>query len=147
GDCVNSVGGGPPLACPSDVLDSVSRVDARTVAFHLQRPFAPFFTLALPGIWIDSERVVRAAYDAFRTKTAGLGAKGLADEANRLADQALAPAGDCTPLLQEASQMVATVGLQVPDRAEYAYLPNGELDACGYAAKLGVELTEASASI
>src|SRR5439155_22980109 len=45
------------------------------------------------------------------------------------------------------SQMVATVGLQVPDRAEYAYLPNGELDACGYAAKLGVELTEASASI
>jgi ABC-type transport system substrate-binding protein len=147
GDCVNSVGGGHPLACPSEVLDSVSRVDARTVAFHLQRPFAPFFTLVLPGIWIDSERVVRAAYEAFRAKVAALDAKDLAGEANRLADQVFAPGGDCTPLLQEAAQMVATAGMLVPDRAEYAYLPSGEFDACGYAAKLGVELTEASASL
>jgi ABC-type transport system substrate-binding protein len=146
-DCVNTVGGGPPLACPSEVLESVSRVDERTVAFHLRRPFAPFFTLALPGIWIDSERVVRAAYEAFRAKVAALDAKDLADEASRLADQFFAPAGNCTPLLQEAVQMVATAGLLVPDRAEYAYLPGGEFDACGYAAKLGVELTEASASL
>jgi ABC-type transport system substrate-binding protein len=146
-DCVNVVGGGPPLACPSEVLESVSRVDARTVAFHLQRPFAPFFTLVLPGVWIDSERVVRAAYDDFRAKAGPLDAKDLAGEAGRLADQALAPAGDCTPLLQEAAQMVASTGLLVPDRAEYDYLPNGEFDPCGYAAKLGVELTEASASL
>jgi ABC-type transport system substrate-binding protein len=146
-DCVNLVGGSPPLACPSDVLGSVSRVDARTVAFHLQRPFAPFFTLALPGIWIDSERVVRAAYDDFRAKVAALDAKDLMGEANRLADQFVAPAGNCTPLLQEAAQMVARAGLLVPDRAEYGYLPNGEFDACGYAVKLGVELTEASASL
>jgi ABC-type transport system substrate-binding protein len=146
-DCVNVVGGGPPLACPAEVLDSVSRVDARTVAFHLQRPFAPFFSLALPGIWIDSERVVRAGYDAFRAKVAALAAKDLDSEATRLADQVKAPAGNCTPLLQEAAQMVATAGLLVPDRAEYAYLPDGEFDACGYAAKLGVELTEASASL
>ena len=146
-DCVNTVGGGPPLACPSEVLESVSRVDTRTVAFHLRRPFAPFFTLALPGIWIDSERVVRAAYEGFRAKVAALDAKDLAGEASRLADQFFAPAGNCTPLIQEAAQMVATAGLLVPDRAEYAYLPNGEFDPCGYAAKLGVELTEASASL
>jgi ABC-type transport system substrate-binding protein len=146
-DCVNVVGGGPPLACPSEVLESVSRVDARTVAFRMQRPFAPFFTLALPGIWIDSERVVRAAYDDFRAKAGALDAKDLAGEAGRLADQVFAPGGDCTPLLQEAAQMVATAGLLVPDRAEYGYLPNGEFDPCGYATKLGVELTEASASL
>jgi ABC-type transport system substrate-binding protein len=146
GDCVTAVNVGDS-GCLWEVLDSVTKVDERTVAFHLQRVFTPFYTLVLPSVWIDSEKVVRASYERLRGKLAGMASNDLADQAGRLSDAVNSPAGDCAPLLQESAQMAAQAGLFVPDRAEYAYLPAGQFDACGYAITLMVELAQAAASL
>jgi ABC-type transport system substrate-binding protein len=130
-----------PTFCPWEILDSTTKVDEHTVAFHLKRPYAPFFTLALPAIWIDSQKVVRAAFDAYRAKVAAFAAKDLDAEATKLAKEAEAPAGKCDPLLQDAAQTAARAGLFVPVRAEY------ENDACGYATALSLELAQAAASL
>jgi ABC-type transport system substrate-binding protein len=146
GDCVTVVNVGDS-GCLWEVLDSVTKVDERTVAFHLPRVFTPFYTLVLPSVWIDSEKVVRASYDRLHAKLATMAAADLSGQASRLADAINSPAGDCAPVLQESAQMVAQAGLFVPDRAEYGYLPAGEFDACGYAITLMVELAQAAASL
>jgi ABC-type transport system substrate-binding protein len=134
----------PPTGCFREVLDSTTKIDDRTVAFHLKRPYAPFFTLVLPGIWIDSQKVARAAYDAYRAKVTAFAAKDLGAEAAALAR---ATAGDCAPLIRDAAQIALRAGLFVPDQAEYDYLERGEFDACGYAWTLGLELARAAASL
>jgi ABC-type transport system substrate-binding protein len=146
GDCVTVVNVGDS-GCLWEVLDSVTKVDERTVAFHLQRVFTPFYTLVLPSVWVDSEKVVRASYERLRAKLATMSATDLAAQAGRLADAVNSQTGDCAPLLQESAQMAAQAGLFVPDRSEYAYLPAGEFDACGYAITLMVELAQAAASL
>jgi ABC-type transport system substrate-binding protein len=140
-DCVADVTG-----CLSDVLDSVTKVDERTVAFHLNHEYGPFYTLVLPSIWIDSEKVVRASYERLHAKLATVAAADLDTEAKALATAIEAPAPDCAPLLQAAADLAARAGLFVPDRAEYNYFPAGEFDACGYAITLSLELAQAAAS-
>jgi hypothetical protein len=115
--CVSDVGFG----CLSDVLDSVDVVDPHTVAFHLTRPNAQFVALALPGIWIDSEAVVRAAFEDVRSKASLVGAKALQEGADLVAKE-----WPPSPLLllPDASQLVARTGLFLPDR------PNTDLERC-----------------
>jgi ABC-type transport system substrate-binding protein len=141
-DCVTDVSG-----CLSDVLDSVVKVDERTVAFHLRREYTPFFTIVLPSIWIDSESSIRASYDRLHAKLVTVSAADLTGEAGVLASEVEAPAGNCVPLLDAATQLVARAGLFVPARAEYQYLSGGELDACSYAASLSLELAQGAASL
>ncbi|MBA3740125.1 MAG: hypothetical protein H0W98_03125, partial [Chloroflexi bacterium] len=54
-----------PSACLETFLESVTEVDETTVEFTLTGPYAPFATASLPGLSIDSEAVVTAAYDEF----------------------------------------------------------------------------------
>ena len=130
-----------PNVLPWEILDSTTKVDEHTVAFHLKRPYAPFFTLVLPALWIDSQKVVRAAFDAYRAKVAAFAAKDLDAEAAKLAREAEKPAGKCDPLLQDAAQTAARAGLIVPVRDEYGQ------DACGFATALSLELAQAAASL
>jgi ABC-type transport system substrate-binding protein len=139
--CVTTLVTVGPTFCLWEILDSTTKVDEHTVAFHLKRPYAPFFTLVLPAIWIDSQKVVRAAFDAYRAQVAGFAAKDLDAEAAKLTREAEAPAGKCEPLLQDVAQTAARAGLFVPVRAEY------ENDACGYATALSLELAQAAASL
>jgi ABC-type transport system substrate-binding protein len=141
--CVTDVGFG----CLSDVLDSAEVVDPRTVAFHLKRPNAQFVALALPGIWIDSEAVVRAAFEDVRSKASLVGAKALQAGADGVAKELATDQPSCQGLLPDASQLVARTGLFLPDRAEYQILNGGAFDACAYAGTLGSELTMAAASL
>src|SRR3954452_24124290 len=140
-DCVTVVW--TALLCLWDVLESATKVEDRTVAFRLDRPYAPFYTNILPAIWIDSERVVRGADPRLPSKLGTVAAADLEASATQLHD---AEGQDCLPLLQDAAQLAARAGLFVPDRAEYDYLPRGEFDACGYASALSLELALASAS-
>ena len=141
--CVTDVG----LGCLSDLLDSTEVVDPLTVAFHLKRPNAQFMALALPGVWIDSEAVVRAAFQDARSKLALLGAKALQAGADRVSKELGTDQPNCLGLLPDASQLVARTGLFLPDRAEYNTLTGSAFDACGYANTLGGELTMAAASL
>lgn len=142
GDCVIlGLVTGPPPGCLRDVLESTTKIDDHTVAFHLKRPYAPFFANVLPVIWIDSQNVVRAAYDAYRAKVTAFAPKDLDAEAAKLAKEAETPAGNCAPLLQDAAQTAARAGLFVPDRAEYENYP------CLYAGTLSLELAQAAASL
>jgi ABC-type transport system substrate-binding protein len=141
--CVTDVGFG----CLSEVLDSAEVVDPLTVAFHLKRPNAQFVALALPGIWIDSEAVVRAAFEEVRSKASIVGAKVLQAGADRVAKELAGDQPSCEGLLPDASQLVARTGLFLPDRAEYSNLSGGAFDACSYAGTLGGELTMAAASL
>lgn len=136
--------------CPADVLVGVSKVDDATVAFQLSRPYAPFFTLVLPTVWIESTKIVNDAHAAFLAKAAQADPSKLQAAANDLAGAILTPSGDCSPFLQDAAQLVARVGLRVPDRAEFNTLPGGGFNACGlagYGAALALELAQAAASV
>jgi ABC-type transport system substrate-binding protein len=147
-DCVANIAIGN--GCLWEILDSTLRIDDRTVAFRLKRPLGPFFTLVLPSIWIDSEKVVRAAYERFRAKAVSVDAADLDASARGLQEAVEAPAGNCVPLLQDAVQLAARAGLFVPNRAEFDYLPGGEFDACGfggYAFTLSLALARAAASL
>ncbi len=141
--CLADVGFG----CLSDVLDSVEVVDPHAIVFHLKRPNAQFVALALPGIWIDSEAVVRAASEDVRSKASVVGARTLQGGADQVAKELAKQQPSCEGLLPDASQLVARSGLFLPDRAEYQTLNGGAFDACAYAGTLGSELTMATASL
>jgi len=145
-DCVTGLNAGS-TGCLADVLSSVSKVDDRTVVFHLRSIFTPFFTSVLPAIWIDSQKVIRASYERLRSKLTLTSPADLTAEATRVQKETEAQSGNCAPLLQEAAQMAARAGLFVPDRSEYSYLPNGEFDACGYAGALSAALFQGAASL
>ena len=141
--CITDVGFG----CLSDVLDAVDVLDPFTVVFRLRRPAAEFIALALPGVWIDSEAVVRAAFDEVRAKSSLVGAKALQAGADRIAKELAKDQPGCQGLLPDASQLVARTGLTLRDRAEFVIFGAGAFDACGYANTLGSELTMAAASL
>lgn len=144
--CVDNLNVGTS-GCLSDVLASVSKVDQRTVAFHLKQPYGPFLTDVLPFVWIDSQAVVTRDFDAFRAKASTFPPAKLVAAASVLAKPATQAGANCEPLLMDGVQMAARAGLLVPDRAEYDYLPGGAFDACGFAAQLSLELTQAAASL
>jgi ABC-type transport system substrate-binding protein len=146
GDCVTFVSVGDS-GCLWEILGSVTKVDDRTVAFHLQRVFTPFLTLVMPSIWIDSEKVIRASYERLHAQLAKVTATALEAQASRLLDAVNSATGNCTEPLQEAAQAASQAGLFVPDRAEYDILPAGEFDACSYAITLAVSLGQAAASL
>jgi ABC-type transport system substrate-binding protein len=141
-DCVTDVTG-----CLSDVLESVTKVDDRTVTFLLKRQYTPFFTLVLPAIWIDSEKVIRASYERLQSKLSTVAGSDLSDEAQTLSSTIDSPAPNCLPVLQPAVDLATRAGLFVPDRAEYNYFPGAEFDACSYAITLSLELAQAAGSL
>jgi ABC-type transport system substrate-binding protein len=52
-------------ACLTDFVASVEALDDQTVEFTLHEPFAPFATVFLPGIGIESQAVIESAYQEF----------------------------------------------------------------------------------
>jgi ABC-type transport system substrate-binding protein len=133
--------------CLFEVLDRVEQLDGRTVAFHLKRPYAPFFTLVLPGVWIDSRSVVMDAYAAFQARATGLDPRPFRKAADDLTTTIDTPAADCEPPLAAAVALLARAGVRGPDRADYNALQGGEFDACAYAIELVNELAAVVASL
>ncbi len=73
-----------PSICLGPFLDSATAVDEKTVEFTLIEPYAPFATVILPGIAIDSEAVVTAAYEDFVGEAEGADPAAVAAAADAL---------------------------------------------------------------
>jgi ABC-type transport system substrate-binding protein len=138
-----------PIAsgCVSEVLDGVDIVDPATVAFHLKQPYAPFMTLVLPWIWIDSRDVVMQAYNAFRAAAAGTDPATLVTAADGLTTIVDTPSADCARPLDAPVALLWRTGLLVPDRADYNGLQGGAFDACAYALEVAYLLRLAASSL
>jgi len=132
-----------PSVCLSPFLESAEAIDETTVEFTLLEPYAPFATVVLPGISIDSQAVVEAAYEEFAGAAEG------ADPATVTAAQAAIDAaatpeeGDpdpvaCEAALAEAEAQVESGGVELPSRDDFNTGGENadEFDPCAYGAAL-----------
>ena len=132
-----------PSICLSPFLDSVTAVDDTTIEFTLLEPYSPWATAILPGISIDSQAVVEAAYEEFVGGVEDVDAAA-AQAAKDALDTAAEPEeGDPDPAACEAALVDAEALIEVGDVA----LPNrddfntggdagDEFDPCAYGTAL-----------
>jgi ABC-type transport system substrate-binding protein len=118
------------LYCRSHNLASVKAIDARTVQFTLKEPDARFLTTVLPGVWIDSERVVSDAYKNFRAASEGIGEDAFGSAAKRINEELGKASPDCQSLISSAGQLIADGGLERPARG--FFVTGNGFEACNY---------------
>lgn len=136
-----------PSVCLAPFLESVTAVDDKTVEFVLLKPYAPFATSILPGISIDSEAVVTAAYEEFAGEVEGADPAAVAAAAEALTAATGAEEPDpeaCEAALAEAEAQVEAGGQEVPSRDDFnTGGENGdEFDPCAYGAALADLLSQ-----
>ena len=115
--------------CLSAVLEDVTKVDERTVAFTLVRPLAAFATTYL-GIWIDSKAAVDRSFATFLDGIEGVAASETATFLRAVAAEEAAPTGpddasgrptvDYTQFREPGEALLAKAGLSVPQPADPA---------------------------
>src|SRR5688572_3849766 len=112
-----------PSTCLEPFLESVTEIDESTVEFTLIEPYAPFATVILPGVFIDSKAVVDAAFEEFAG--AAEGADPAAVTAAQAALDAAAPVdGDpdpvaCEAALAEGEAQVEAGSVELPSRDDF----------------------------
>jgi len=138
-----------PSVCLAPFLDSATAVDETTVEFTLLKPYAPFATVILPGIAIDSEAVVTAAYDEFVGEAEGADPAAVTAAADAVTAATVAPEGEeetfevdpeaCEAATGAAEAALEAGGVEIPERD--AFNTGGEnadeFDPCAYATALG----------
>jgi ABC-type transport system substrate-binding protein len=105
-----------PSVCLAPFVESVEAVDETTVEFTLIEPYAPFATVVLPGIGIESKAVIEAAYEEF----AG-GAENVDPAAVNAAIEALTAATSAETLDPAACDAAAAEGTALLDEAGLEY--------------------------
>ena len=83
-----------PSVCLAPFLESVTAVDDTTIEFTLLEPYAPFATVILPGIFIDSEAVVTAAYEEFVGEAEGADPAAVTAAIDAITAATVAPEGE-----------------------------------------------------
>jgi ABC-type transport system substrate-binding protein len=132
-----------PSTCLAPFLEGVTEIDDTTVEFTLIEPYAPFATVILPGIAIDSKAVVDAAYEEFAGAAEGADPAAVT-AAQAAIDAAAAPAeGDpdpvaCEAALAEAEAQVESGGVELPSRDDFNTGGENadEFDPCAYGTAL-----------
>ncbi|MGH2445974.1 MAG: ABC transporter substrate-binding protein, partial [Candidatus Limnocylindria bacterium] len=129
-----------PSICLSPFLDTAEAVDETTVEFTLLEAYSPFATVILPGISIDSEAVVTAAYDEFVGGAEGIdtaAAQAAADALTPPEDGELAPE-DCDAGLAAAEGVLEEAAVALPNRDDFntGGEAGDEFDPCAYGAAL-----------
>ncbi|MEO7118931.1 MAG: ABC transporter substrate-binding protein, partial [Candidatus Limnocylindrales bacterium] len=134
--------------CLIDSVASVEAIDTMTVRFTLPEPSPSFVTVTLPTLWIESEPLVRAQYDAFRVTAEAVGAEPLREAAEAL-ESALDEAvdTDCEALRGDAEALIETAGIDLPDKALWQIGPGRSFDTCGWTALLKDTLFNAADSL
>ena len=138
-----------PSICLAPFLESTVAIDESTVEFTLIEPYAPFATVILPGIAIDSQAVVEAAYEEFAGAAEGADAAAVT-EAQAALDAAAAPAeGDpdpaaCEAALAEGEAQVESGGVELPSRDTFntGGETRDEFDPCAYGTALSDLLSQ-----
>ena len=134
-----------PSVCLAPFLESVTAVDDKTIEFTLLEAYAPFATSILPGISIDSEAVVTAAYDEFVGAAAGADPAAVTAAIDAITAATVPPEGtDPDPAACEtaatAGEEALTAGeVTLPNRDDYNTGGENadEFDPCAYAGALG----------
>ncbi|MBA2634746.1 MAG: hypothetical protein H0U86_17410 [Chloroflexi bacterium] len=132
-----------PSICLAPFLESATEIDETTVEFTLLEPYAPFATAILPGINIDSQAVVEAAYEEFAGAAEGADAAAVT-AAQAALDAAAAPEeGDpdpaaCEAALADGEAQVEAGGVELPSRDDFNTGGENadEFDPCAYGTAL-----------
>ena len=138
-----------PSVCLAPFLESATAVDDSTIEFTLLEPYAPFATVILPGIDIDSQAVVEAAYDEFAGEAEGADAAAVT-AAKEAIDVAAEPEeGDpdpaaCEAGLAAAEAAVESGGVELPSRDDFNTGGENadEFDPCAYGLALSDLLSQ-----
>lgn len=141
-----------PSVCLGPFLESAEAVDETTVEFTLLEPYAPFATVALPGIAIDSQAVVEAAYDEFAGEAEGADPAEVtaAKEALDAATGAEEPDdAACEAALADAEAQVEAAGQELPSRDDFntGGETGDQFAPCDYGAALSDLLSQILAAL
>jgi ABC-type transport system substrate-binding protein len=121
-----------PSVCLQDFLESVEATDERTVVFTLKQKYAPFATVNLPGIFIDSKAAVEASYADFKSKASAVPAADVKAVDDKIkAEQAKTPEpGPLAPLRAEIEAILTKASIELPNEVDYT--TDGVLDEEGF---------------
>jgi ABC-type transport system substrate-binding protein len=117
------------------VLQKVEALDDFTVQFTLADRYAPFSTVSLPGLWIDSKSATEAAFARFQEN---LGAVTAAD-----VDGLIAAGIESETFVADAEAMLTSAEFTLPDKTLYQN-DDGSLNEESYAGALLTSLDELS---
>ncbi len=120
---------------PVKVLQKVEALDDFTVQFTLADKYAPFSTVSLPGLYIDSKDAVEAAFAKFQQQTADVDAAAV--------DALLAAGPESENFRRDAEGLLIAAEFPLPDEALYTD-ESGALDEASYATALNTSLDELS---
>jgi ABC-type transport system substrate-binding protein len=144
-----------PSVCLSPFLESVEATDESTVVFTLIDPYAPFATVVLPSIGIESKAVIEAAYDEFSGGTEGIDPADVtaaleAIDAATTADPLDSAA--CVAAADQGAAILTEAGLEPGAQADFAVEDDPETadvdetddGACPWAGSMVTNLTALS---
>ncbi len=117
------------------VLQSVTALDDFTVEFVLADKYAPFSTVSLPGLYIDSKTATETAFATFQE---GLGAVTAAD-----VDALIEGGAEAENFAADAEALLSSAEFAIPDKALHQN-DDGSLNAESYAGALMSSLTSLS---
>jgi ABC-type transport system substrate-binding protein len=147
-----------PSVCLTDFASNVEAIDDTTVEFTLIEPYAPFATVILPGIGIESKAVIEAAFEEYSQGTEGQSAEdvqAIVDEltATSTAEEpdpaaCTAAAEQATPILEEAGVEIGSAeDFAVEDDPETADVDETSTGECEFADSLIVQLQSVADSL
>src|SRR5687768_16497382 len=143
-----------PSVCLAPFLESATAVDDTTVEFTLLEPYAPFATVILPGIAIDSEAVVTAAFEDFAGEAEGADPAEVTEAMDALNAAAAPEEGDPDPAACEAGiaageAAIESAGVEVPSADEFNTGGENadEYDPCAHATALADLLSQILATL
>ncbi len=148
-----------PSICLEPFLESVEAVDETTVEFTLLEAYAPFATVILPGIAIDSEAVVTAAYDEFVGAAEGADPAEVTAASDAITLATLGPDPDdatfeadpaeCETAATDAEAALESGEVELPSRDTFNTGGENadEFDPCAYATALGDLLSQLTAAL
>jgi len=117
------------------VLQKAEALDDFTVQFTLADKYAPFSTVSLPSLWIDSKTATEAAFAEFQE---GLGAVTAAD-----VDGLIAAGAESETFIADAEALLSSAEFSVPDQTLHQG-DDGSLNEESYAGALNASLGELS---
>lgn len=109
---------------PVKVLQDVQAIDDFTVQFTLAAPYAPFSTVSLPSLWIDSKDATEAAFADFQQQLAAVTAADV--------DALIAAGAESEGFIAQAEELLTQAEFALPDQALYQ-TEDGALDEASYA--------------
>ncbi len=143
-----------PSLCLGPFLDSATAVDETTVEFTLLEPYAPFATVILPGIAIDSQTVVEAAYDEFAGAAEGADPAEVQASIDAITTATVAPEGEeetfeadpaaCEAAIADAEAQLEAGGVEAPSADDFNTGGENadEYDPCAHATALSDLLSQ-----